>query len=414
MRKIRLLLLCLGPALAGGRAFAWSEPTHQKMTSIALKQVDWLDHYGALTPTRFERMIGDVLGEAAPVTARDFRFFGASKRASKLDGYLRSTDVIADPAVRQFARHFLLSNQIQLSNKLGEGAHAVSARDILGTYVAEPDWGMDKGLDASWHQAVMGGTNGAETSSQGFRHMSFLLNHLGEATLRAPLFAQLAERAFQKGHPYWGFRFLAWSLHYIEDLGTPPHTNLLPTLKYIRFRDLLSASPVRAWSNLVKDTTRINSAYHYLYENYAEATFQGRTPHEAETVALEGALVQPPGWGTFGEKLLAPRSVHGVARRRAWSRLSTPGIANHAIAFFGSDYRTPPAGEDRVRLIDYDEAARAIPAAEQPRAGEPAQAYARRLRARDAMIRSTVRQFERTGVAVRRAVGLFQKGARVS
>ncbi|MCY1439895.1 hypothetical protein D9M71_561470 [compost metagenome] len=38
----------------------------------------------------------------------------------------------------------------------------------------------------------------------------------------------LARFAFESGHPYWGFRFLGWALHYIQDMTQPYHVKALP------------------------------------------------------------------------------------------------------------------------------------------------------------------------------------------
>ncbi len=38
----------------------------------------------------------------------------------------------------------------------------------------------------------------------------------------------LARYAFKTGHPYWGYRFLGWGLHYVGDLTQPYHARVLP------------------------------------------------------------------------------------------------------------------------------------------------------------------------------------------
>jgi len=45
---------------------------------------------------------------------------------------------------------------------------------------------------------------------------------------RINLYKKLAQLAFQTGHPYWGWRFTGWGLHYIEDLAQPYHATALP------------------------------------------------------------------------------------------------------------------------------------------------------------------------------------------
>jgi hypothetical protein len=45
---------------------------------------------------------------------------------------------------------------------------------------------------------------------------------------RIHLNKKLAAFAFQTGHPYWGWRFMGWGLHYIADLAQPYHATALP------------------------------------------------------------------------------------------------------------------------------------------------------------------------------------------
>lgn len=105
---------------------------------------------------------------------------------------------------------------------LGPGiAHFTTARDILITYSDEPDWNMDTGLQLSGLQSLMGG-------SQGYRHQYyqflFGLLHIGVAPSRGQHFYDMAQIAFNKGDRYWGFRFLARMLHYMQDVNQPYHT----------------------------------------------------------------------------------------------------------------------------------------------------------------------------------------------
>ena len=45
---------------------------------------------------------------------------------------------------------------------------------------------------------------------------------------RIHLWQTLAVHAFRSGHPYWGWRFAGWSLHYLQDLTQPYHATVLP------------------------------------------------------------------------------------------------------------------------------------------------------------------------------------------
>jgi len=94
----------------------------------------------------------------------------------------------------------------------------VPGLEVLALYSAEPDWGMDYDLKLSPLQKLTGG-------SQGYRHLRYGLFFLraGVAHLRAVYFTEMARTAFRRDDPYWGIRFSARAIHYIEDILTPVH-----------------------------------------------------------------------------------------------------------------------------------------------------------------------------------------------
>ena len=51
---------------------------------------------------------------------------------------------------------------------------------------------------------------------------------------RAYQYFRLSQLAFRTGHPYWGYRFAGWGMHYIQDLTQPYHAKVLP--QYSTFR----------------------------------------------------------------------------------------------------------------------------------------------------------------------------------
>lgn len=95
--------------------------------------------------------------------------------------------------------------------------------EVLSLYSAEPDWGMDDCIRLSPLQRLMGG-------SQGYRHMRYKLFCLrvGMPQERALCFHRLADSAFKKGDIYWGVRYSARALHYIQDILSPFHTKPFP------------------------------------------------------------------------------------------------------------------------------------------------------------------------------------------
>jgi hypothetical protein len=94
-----------------------------------------------------------------------------------------------------------------------------SASAILANYADEPDWYMDTDLSLSAFQALTGG-------SQGWRHQYYGLGWLrfGSGPARAQYFYDLAVTAKDKGDLYWTFRYLARSMHYVQDLTQQYHS----------------------------------------------------------------------------------------------------------------------------------------------------------------------------------------------
>ena len=132
----------------------------------------------------------------------------------------------------------------------------VSPLSVLATAADEPDYGHDIGLYTdsevepgkgiiTEHGKIYGfgeqpfGDKRFEYSSQapfhmGFYHEAGIVYAAGgfiKRTLpeyRMNQFLSLARYAFKTGHPYWGYRFTGWGLHFVQDLTQPYHTTLVP------------------------------------------------------------------------------------------------------------------------------------------------------------------------------------------
>ena len=90
---------------------------------------------------------------------------------------------------------------------------------ILTVYSYEPDFGMDGKMALSPLQRLMG-------SSQAWRHEEFHMGlRFGRVTEMVEYFDRLSRIAFERGDRYWGFRFMARAVHYLQDSGTPYHTS---------------------------------------------------------------------------------------------------------------------------------------------------------------------------------------------
>jgi hypothetical protein len=124
----------------------------------------------------------------------------------------------------------------------------VAALAVFATAADEPDYGHDINLFSDNPGAVGAlygfgpqpfGDARFQYSSQAPFHMGFF--HESPVVYAAAGFLErswpdwrayqymgLARLAFASGHPYWGYRFLGWGLHHIQDLTQPYHAKPLP------------------------------------------------------------------------------------------------------------------------------------------------------------------------------------------
>ncbi len=129
------------------------------------------------------------------------------------------------------------------------GARRASrALAVLATAADEPDYGHDINLFSD-NPGEAGQRYGFGTqpfgdprfefSSQAPFHMGFYheaaVIYSGAPFLarawpewRAYQYFGLSRFAFANGHPYWGYRFLGWGMHYIQDITQPYHSTPLP------------------------------------------------------------------------------------------------------------------------------------------------------------------------------------------
>ena len=129
-----------------------------------------------------------------------------------------------------------------------EPGASISALDVVATASDEPDYGLDVGLYAD-NAGPLGSAYGfgqqpfgnpaLSYGSQAPFHMAFAnedpvialaapFSTRSQAAYREIQYSSLARFAFETGHPYWGWRFAGWALHYSEDLGEPYHARMIP------------------------------------------------------------------------------------------------------------------------------------------------------------------------------------------
>ena len=163
----------------------------------------------------------------------------------------------------------------------------VAPLDVLASASDEPDYGLDLGL---WEDngmpagAVYGmgrqpfGNPAYEYSSQAPLHMGFY----HEATIvyaaagflkrtypeyRVHLYQTLAQFALKNGHPYWGWRFAGWALHYVQDLTQPYHARVLPGVGVMRML-WVNAIDIAGIHGPKNDAVTLVSNRHTALENY--------------------------------------------------------------------------------------------------------------------------------------------------
>jgi hypothetical protein len=100
------------------------------------------------------------------------------------------------------------------------------------------------------------------------RTLQYPARPLGQAPDRIELLANEARDRLKKGDVAWAGRFLAWSIHYLQDLTQPFHAVQIPTLEMVPWRALAAWPPTTAWESLFRGTQRIVTNYHWAYEGY--------------------------------------------------------------------------------------------------------------------------------------------------
>ncbi len=240
---------------------------------------------------------------------RDIPVLDSSVVPETLDAYLTASLRAGGKAV--FLRAIKVNPTTDFPSRAGEAFGApVAARAVISAYADEPDWGLDQSLFDYYPELwkddyqFMGGRTGPQTRA--FRHMYWpggfyrqpspparIPVHdptpLGEAPQRCSLFFSLAREAFASGHPYWGARFLAWSLHYLEDLGQPFHATQLATTMFVR--------PTPDGRSIdVEKTTRVVAYFHLAVDGFPQHSGEGPNggPLRArETADLVGTAAIP-------------------------------------------------------------------------------------------------------------------------
>ena len=170
--------------------------------------------------------------------------------------------------------------------RLHEGEQ-VAVLDVVASASDEPDYGLDIGLwqdNQTPYGHVYGfgkqpfGDPALEISTQVPFHMGFF--HESEIIYKAAgflrrtypeyrihLFKSLAAFALRTGHPYWGWRFAGWALHYVQDLTQPYHASVLPGVSVQRML-WINTLNLLGFHSQKEQAVRFVSNRHLALENY--------------------------------------------------------------------------------------------------------------------------------------------------
>jgi len=306
--------------LASAPAYAWTD--HDLITRQALEDVPLMqtsvaaepaEHFLASDPAQLAKVLD---GEEAwaranlpgyPVRPDALRFDEHVDRAHAVRRFLLAIRVNPEARLRLFVqdlpgitpisqsklpwtdvttrRSETIASELSFS-AVPPGAY-LTVIDVIGTASDEPDYGLDIGLwddnsTGAGHAYGFGlqpfGNPKLDVSTQapfhmGFFHESWLLDHAAPYLKRAlpeyrvHLYQTLASYAFKSGHPYWGWRFSGWALHYVEDLTQPYHTRALPGVGsvHILFASALDLIGIHGPKT---DAIQLVSNRHLELENY--------------------------------------------------------------------------------------------------------------------------------------------------
>jgi len=217
--------------------------------------------------------------------------------------------------------------------QLGEGDR-VTVLDVVASAADEPDYGMDIGLwddNGTPYGKAYGfgkqpfGNPALEFASQAPFHMGFF--HEADLVYKAAgflrrtypeyrihLWQSLAAYALQTAHPYWGWRFAGWALHYIEDLTQPYHASVLPgvgvpRLLWINTLDLLGLHEPK------KQAITLVSNRHLSLENYQYQRMRNAYARRDTGDALARALKDTS--ADAGRTVLADDAARAIISRES-------------------------------------------------------------------------------------------------
>lgn len=376
LRPARLLAaaLAIAAALAAGPASAWSNHalitqaafgTLDELRAAAPAKVESIESFVQAEAPALERLLGEeekwaranvptyparpealafkAAALADPAQARA-RFIAALRLnpESRLALFLQrlpGQDDAGRAPLHWSKVTTLRQDRVQMATRfvaLAEGDTAAPL-DVLASASDEPDYGLDVGLwadSAGPAAAVYGmgrqpfGNPAYEYSGQAPLHMGFYheagIVYAAAGFLkrtypeyRAHLYQTLAAHALKSGHPYWGWRFAGWALHYVQDLTQPYHARVLPGVGVARML-WVNAIDMLGLHGPKDDAVTLVSNRHTALENYQlglmrRAIARPDVPHPVFAALRDRRADPPPPWGDITLRQSVSAESHGHA-----------------------------------------------------------------------------------------------------
>lgn len=298
-------LVLTGVLFSGSGLFAWGShylvtdrlfehPSTAKLVAGTVEP-ESLDSFVRAQRTQLKKLFADYYAwlakrESARFTAQTFdpakasvaEFLKAARLNPKTKFPLVSRDLPGEKAGKIYPYKdispYLVDNASTFVQFRAAPANMAIHR-VLATYSDEPDWGMDHSLfvfkEYGYGEQPYGKPKGESSKApfhMQFMHENFLVGMFASEILegmvldRIELFSRLSALALATGHDYWGWRFAAWALHYIQDIAQPYHAKAVPHAGgwyYTKFILLF-------WKQgqIKKETTQLVANRHFAYEDF--------------------------------------------------------------------------------------------------------------------------------------------------
>ena len=288
--KISLLILSLiGTSI---NAHAWDVHaliTHQSLLGFKIRDAAlWQQLNSEVTVTPIENFIEKAFGTSCTwdkMKDTVLEGVGRDYKVSFAEGITYHFEVDWDKGIS----HQIIAPKISAHNPQGVGKR-VSPLDVIAIYSDEPDWNMDDDVPQLKGKGIAEAGEG--TATRTLRHFWYENENVfgvdfgkdQQTDRRAQIFYELSLIAFSVDEPYWGYRFLANALHYVQDLTQPFHTkavisdNLIDKISLVRGKlcEWNKSSNCPDGFNLSSQVIKnawVVGAYHGAFEDFARGMF---------------------------------------------------------------------------------------------------------------------------------------------